>query len=542
MIQVDLPTWNELLLILPEIVLALGMCAVILLPMMPGVKRENSAMVAVGTFAAGLVAVIFSMFALQSGSASEAPASGLLKTLTIDPLSQSLKGIIYIFSIFVVLQWLSLGRSRVKPADQPDFVCLLVGAAFGMSLMASANHLLMIFIAIEAASLPSYALAGIHKRTVAGAEASAKYVIFGSVGSAIMLYGLSLIYGLTGSLAVPEVAATVAAMPMDGSGILMLTGLVGLGLGIAFKLSAVPMHYWCPEVFQGAAYEVVTFLSVASKAAAVCLLLRLLAELGAAMPTGAEGAVDSGLGQIVVGGVAVLGIATATLGNLLAIHQNQIKRLLAFSSIAHAGYMMMACAAAGAAGADADKVAGAVLFYIAVYAFMNLGAFTLAYLLQQQTGTGDIRQYAGIGRRSPVVAGLFAVVLLSLFGLPPLGGFLGKVMLATAMGELPSPMGMVLITALFINTAISLYYYVRPLYYLMVRQPSDDKTSESDTTGGLSVAGAGLAICVFAVAGILLSGLTNMPAHVANHLGQIDVGQQKTAGDGVAEVEGKFNP
>ncbi len=243
---------------------------------------------------------------------------------------------------------------------------------------------------------------------------------------------------------------------------LLAVGLLAMFAGFAFKLSAVPMHFWCPDVFEGAPMEVTTFLSVASKGAAICLLLRVLLAFGAAAVPHSEEFI--GLGA----GVAILGAVTATWGNLAALHQTQIKRLLAYSSIAHAGYMIMAAAMVvfqGRAGFP-NPAASAILFYLLIYLFMNMGAFTVAALVAQHAGTEDIREYAGMIRRSPLLTVMLSLFLLSLFGMPGLGGFMGKIYLATSMTKAGVP-GFVLVAVLFINTLLSLYYYVRPVYYMV---------------------------------------------------------------------------
>jgi NADH-quinone oxidoreductase subunit N len=407
--------------------------------------------------------------------------------LAIDPFSQFFKILLTLFTGLVIVQWLLTNRGQPTVYDLPDFLCLLLGAVFGMSLMASANNLLMIFIAIESASLPSYALAGFRKRQRLSTEASLKYVVFGAASSAIMIYGMSLLYGCAGSLALAAVVVTPVSP-------LMAVGLAAMMVGIAFKLSAVPVHFWCPDVFQGAPIEVTTFLSVASKGAAVCLLVRVLWAFSLA------GAAAEGLFMPLAVGIAVVGAVTATWGNLVAMHQTNIKRLLAYSSIAHAGYMIMGASVMCLAdrGHDpmlAEKVAGAVLFYLLVYLFMNFGAFTVAAVIARRTGSEDITDYAELTRRCPVLALLLSVFLLSLFGLPGLGGFMAKFMLAVAMVSVGGALAFTLLIVLLVNTLFSLFYYLRPVYYMAFT--SDTRERPSFMPRGVVV--AVLVLCVLAL-------------------------------------------
>lgn len=434
-----------MLLVLPECLLVVTMSAVILVPFLNRRSVTNPTLVTIVGLGSALLAAIFT-----TNYSGQFIFSSML---AIDPFSQFFKSMLLLFTLMVVLQWLLLRRDEVHPFDVPDLMCLLLGAAVGMALMASANNLLMIFVATETASLTSFSLAGFRKQLKVGSEGSLKYAIFGAASSAVMIYGMSLIYGTTGSLNLHHIAE-VAASQMSP---LLAVGLAGMLAGIAFKLSAVPFHFWCPDVFEGAPIEVTTFLSVASKGAALCMLLRVLSAFG-----------DAGTFVGLTIGVGILGAITATWGNLAAFHQNNYKRLLAYSSIAHSGYMIMAASVAAVAGNsyEAQKaIAGALLFYILVYMFMNLGAFTIGALIANRTGSEDITDYAGMSSRSPLLAFLLALFLLSLFGLPGLGGFMGKVLIGAGMFK-AGDMAWALVAVLLVNTLISLYYYLRPIYFM----------------------------------------------------------------------------
>ncbi len=484
--------WQQLTLVRSELWLVAGMCAVLIAPFF---KRDS----AKAPIAVTLCSLLLALLSIGGGDAGD--GSVFHGSLTIDPFSQFFKVLLYSFAALVVMQWSILRRDARSHLDTPDFMCLLLGATFGMSLMASASNLLTLFIATEAASMPSYALAGFRKRSRLGTEGSMKYVLFGAASSALMLYGLSLVYGTTGSLefgAIARVGATTGVSP------LMAIGLMGVLGGIAFKLSAAPMHFWCPDVFQGAPTEVTTFLSVASKGAAIALLVRFLGAFGNAAITLPGGPTDPHVFAGLASGVAVLGGVTAFWGNLVAYHQRNIKRLLAYSSISHAGYMIMAASVMPLAdrlpkGVDSQDVTEALLFYLLIYLFMNLGAFTLAALVTQKTGSEDIEDYKGLAYRHVPLTALFMIFLLSLFGMPGLGGFMGKVFLAKGVAKLGFG-GLVIIAVLLINTLISFFYYMRPIVYMCLKSPGRNLPAFVPNPAGMVLASA----CAFM---ILFTGL-----------------------------------
>jgi NADH-quinone oxidoreductase subunit N len=396
---------------------------------------------------------------------------------------------------FLVLYILFTKVSEIPDReDGADFYTLVLGSTLGMCLMASANHLLMVFMAIEMASVPSYALAGLLKGRKASSEAALKYAVYGAGAAGIMLYGLSLLAGVLGTCHLPSMAlelAKVAHVGSDGGSVMVLSlGGLMLAVGLAFKLSAVPFHFWCPDVFEGAAAEVGAFLSVASKAAAVALLLRVTFGLG--VPAGGEAAAQSlaALGEtrhFMVYVVALMAAVTCTLGNLAAYGQTNMKRLLAYSTIAHAGYLMMGVAAAiamaGVTASGTRDAVSAVAFYLGTYVFMNLGAFAIVALLRNTLRSEEISSYAGLVRTSPGIVVAMAVVLVSLIGLPPLAGFVAKFLVFSAIVEAISagaerPLLLVLLVIGGLNTVISLFYYLRVLKVMTFDPPSAERASE----------------------------------------------------------------
>ena len=382
-----------------------------------------------------------------------------------------------------------------------DFYTLLLGATLGMCLMASANHLMTVFLAVEMASVPSFVLAGILKGRRRASEAALKYAIYGAGAAGVMLYGISLLAGLLGTAHLPTIAAKLAALDIptvattgEGAAPLMVLALAGLMImvGLAFKLSAVPFHFWCPDVFEGASAEVDAFLSVASKAAAMALLVRIALGVSASpaeqtvadhrpatvqtvallqtadgetVQPAAKAAPLAPVRSFIVHLLAIIAAVTATFGNLAAYGQTNIKRLLAYSTIAHAGYMIMAVAAAvQLAGTDAvssREAVAALVFYLAVYVFMNLGAFAIVAFLRGAMRSEEIADYAGLIRSAPVVSVALVAILVSLIGIPPLAGFMGKFAIFRALVDAGGPLMIALLVIAGFNTVISLIYYLR---------------------------------------------------------------------------------
>lgn len=375
--------------------------------------------------------------------------------------------------------------------DGADFYTLVLGSSLGMCLMASANHLLMLFMAVEMASVPSYALAGLLKGRKASSEAALKYAVYGAGAAGVMLYGISLLAGVLGTCHLPSMAVELGRIVGEGSetGSIMVLALGGLMLaaGMAFKLSAVPFHFWCPDVFEGAAAEVGAFLSVASKAAAVALAVRVAFALG--WVGGLSGAAADGLADVRHFSVYVIGLmaaVTCTLGNLAAYGQSNMKRMLAYSTIAHAGYLLMGVAAAVAMlGVDQQgcrQAVTAIAFYLATYVFMNLGAFAIVAVLRNRLRSEEISAYAGLVRTSPGLVVASVVVLVSLVGLPPLAGFVSKFLVFSSLVDaitkgVERPLMLVLLVVGGLNTVISLFYYLRVLKVMTFDPPADGRVA-----------------------------------------------------------------
>lgn len=452
--------------------------------------------------------------------------------LIYDGLTVYFRAILMLFAVlFLVFTKLSGIPDR---EDSPDFYTLVLGGLLGMCIMASANHLLTVFLGVEMASVPSYALAGILKGRRKSGEAALKYAVYGAGAAGVMLYGISLLAGALGTVHLPTMAAQLAALsPEDFADrrLVLMLGSLMLSVGLAFKLSAVPFHFWAPDVFEGACAEVNAFLSVASKAAALALLVRVAIGLShipagelppkvdavkpaaghaevreevkfrlvaAAAPDSAAHSADvhtpktKSLGtqdpvaenhsanlvaarKFAAGLVALLAAITCTFGNLAAYGQTNIKRLLAYSTIAHAGYMMMPVAAAVTLSAKdpkgAEAAVAALCFYVATYVFMNLGAFAIVAFLRNQIRSEEIADYAGLIKRSPGIVICFSIVLISLVGLPPLAGFAAKLLAFAALTQ--AEMYLLLLIGC-VNSAISLFYYIRVIKTMAIDpEPAD---------------------------------------------------------------------
>jgi len=461
---------------LPELVVCGGIVLLLLLRLFTAFNRLHL----------GSVALLVSLMALgfageQWWDFTQGKPEMFSGMLAYDRLTIFLRLFLLGFTALVI--WLTLLTGIPDREDSADFYCLLLGAVVGMSLMASANHLLMVFIGVEMASLPSYALAGFLKGRRQSSEAALKYVIYGGGASGIMLYGISLIAGKFGTAYLPDVAVGYGAILSHSSTSgafepILLLGTLFIMIGIGFKLAAVPFHFWCPDVFEGASAEVAGFLSVASKGAALALLARftlVLAGLSSGFPDPSTWLkMAQSMGPI----IAFFAVLTATFGNLAAYLQTNLKRLLAYSTIAHAGYMMMGLATFTPQGASA------VLFYLVVYLFMNLGAFAVVAFLRNQNGSEDLQSYRGLIQRCPVMVVTMAFFLLSLLGIPPLAGFAAKFQIFRVLydagqiyAEKAPNMSVImyfLLVLLGLNTVISVVYYIKVLKVMILDKPLDE--------------------------------------------------------------------
>ncbi|OKH39431.1 NAD(P)H-quinone oxidoreductase subunit 2 [[Phormidium ambiguum] IAM M-71] len=374
---------------------------------------------------------------------------GFLGGFNGDALSVVFRGIIALSAAVTIL--MSITYIEQSGTSLGEFVGILLTATIGGMFLSGANELVMIFISLETLSISSYLLTGYTKRDPRSNEAALKYLLIGASSSAIFLYGVSLLYGLSGGeTKLSAIAASLAAG--NGQSLALVIALVFAIAGIAFKISAVPFHQWTPDVYEGSPTPVVAFLSVGSKAAGFALAIRLMV---AAFPLVSE------QWRFIFTALAILSMV---LGNVVALTQTSMKRLLAYSSIAQAGFVMLGLIAGTEAGYSS------MVFYMLVYLFMNLCGFTCVILFSLRTGTDQISEYSGLYQKDPLLTLGLSLSLLSLGGIPPLAGFFGKLYLFWAGWQA----GLYLLVLLgLVTSVISIYYYIRVVKMMVVKEPQE---------------------------------------------------------------------
>ncbi len=359
---------------------------------------------------------------------------------------------------------------------QAEYYSLILLAATGMATMAAANSLVTIFIAVELASLPSYALVSILKDNRGSIEGGLKYFLIGALSSAIFVYGISLVYGATGSMQLDAIADAVVAGEADAYGGLLGLGIVMLIGGFAFKTASVPFHFWAPEAYEGAPAPISAFLSSASKAAGFVIAFRVFTTAFPLDPTTAV------IGVEWTWAFVILAIVTMTVGNFAAATQDNVKRMLAYSSVGHAGYALIGLAGL-TAGGGGELVMGAAMMHLLVYGFMNTGAF-LFVALAEHWGVGrTFTDYNGLASRAPIACVAMTVFMFSLAGIPPFGGFFSKYFLFTGAIGVGSTAMLVVAAALVVNSALSLYYYSRLVKALWFEEPLVTRDALAQPTG-----------------------------------------------------------
>ncbi|MDR7521875.1 MAG: NADH-quinone oxidoreductase subunit N [Armatimonadota bacterium] len=418
---------EELLLLAPESWLAgLGLALLVLDLFVPDGRKSIVGWAAVVGLALGLLPVV--------GVLGGPPRTVFFNTYAVDGFAVFFKLIAVTATILVILSAMDALRGRTR--FEGELYILLTFTALGLTLMAASADLILLALSIEFVSLCSYVMAGYFKADARSNEAGIKYFLFGAGSSAVMLYGFSILYGLTGQTNLYAIADALRTAPQPALILAVALSLAGFG----FKISMVPFHQWAPDVYEGAPTPVAAYLSVAAKAAGYAALVRFL------VVAIAPSAVDW------VTLVAGLSAITMTLGNLLALPQRNIKRMLAYSSISHAGFLLM-----GVAAYRGDFGAPGLLIYILAYTFTNLGAFFVAVAVGQRLGSDDIPDYAGLMQRAPALAVMMALFMLSLTGIPPTAGFFGKFYIFGA--AVASDLLWLAVVGVA-NSVVSLYYYV----------------------------------------------------------------------------------
>jgi NADH-quinone oxidoreductase subunit N len=429
--------------ILPEIlILAIGILILVFEPFWKEDQRRNAGWLTAGGL---FIAMIVSLLFARPGE----PTAVLGGMIRFDWLGFFFKMLFMFAGAATAL----LLMDHERAGRRGEAYLLLLASLLGMNLMAVSSNLVMLYLAIETASIPLYILAGFLLGDERSTEAGFKYLLFGTVASTIMLYGFSLLFGFSGTTDLQEIAAIFTAgsvSPLLGFGVLAL-----ITVGLGFKVSIVPFHFWAPDVYQGAPTPIAGYLSTASKAAGFAVVVRLFF---AALP-------DFAPTWTLV--FAALAAITMTVGNLLALPQTNIKRLLAYSSISHAGYALIGVVAFSQLGA------ASVVFYLAAYIFTNLLAFGIVMAFSRVTGLEEITDYAGLSRRNPFLALMMLAAFLSLAGMPPFGGFVAKIFVFAA-GVQANYIWLVVVG--IINSIIGVYYYLNVLKYVyLYRMPNEDE-------------------------------------------------------------------
>ena len=453
--------------ILPGLVLSVfGILIMLVDPVLP----EDSSKKPLGYIA--LVGVLASLAATayQTGFYGDA-FYGMVR---VDTFSIFFHFVVLLVALVTILS--SFEYLEVQRIKAGEYYALVLFATVGMALMSSAIELVLIFIGIEISSIATYVLAGFRRRAAESAESSLKYFLLGSFATAFFLYGVAMMFGATGTTNVYRIAEAISTQPS----VIVYLAVALMFVGLGFKVAAAPFHVWTPDVYEGAPAPVTGFMSTAPQAAAFAVLLRVLFAMDAP-------------GWFWM--IWVAAVLSMTLGNIGALVQNNVKRLLAYSSIAHAGYLLVAFAAAKTTGISA------AIFYAASYALMNVGAFAIvAHLAGKGERYVTLEDYTGLGRRSPLIASLLTIFLISLIGIPITGGFFAKFYVFSAALQ-SNLVGLTIIGV--INSAIAAYYYLRVIVYMYMR---DDR---SEAAVAPMPAGLGAAVAISIVATIYLGVLPN---------------------------------
>ena len=452
----DLKNVASLSFFYPEFILSATILILIILDLLAR-QRRGLAMVALVGCAAALIATL-DLYSAQPGYLFH-------RMMILDNFSLFFKVVSLAAAILCI--WMSLASNEIKQVHEGEYYTLLLTCVLGMFFMASSSNLLMAYLSLELVSLTSYVLTGFLPHNRRSSEAALKYLIYGGVASGTMIYGMSWIYGMSGSLDYVGIHTALGQGPYNKAALFMAFIFILAGFG--YKIVFVPFHMWSPDVYQGAPTPFTAFLSVASNASGIAIMIRFFySGVSRLLPNG-DWAFLSGVEWPQV--LLFLSMITMTIGNLCALNQRNLKRMLAYSGIAHAGYMMMGLAVLNNDGLSA------ILLYIVVYLIMNVGAFLVVAIVANVTGDEDIETYRGLAWRGAIVPAVcLAIFLFSLTGLPPFAGFIGKFFLFSAVLKQGGAFGALAVVAA-INSVISLYYYAKVVKTMFLDMPNpEDKT------------------------------------------------------------------
>jgi NADH-quinone oxidoreductase subunit N len=462
----DLKNFDSLSYFYPELILSGTILLLIVLDLLIK-SRKSLATIAMLGCAGALVATL-DLYSAQQGWLFH-------RMIILDNFSLFFKVISLIATILVI--WMSLGSQEIRQVYQGEYYALLLTCALGMFFMASASNLLTAYLSLELVSLTSYVVTGFLPHNRRSSEAALKYLIYGGVASGTMIYGMSWVYGMSGSLDYGAIQQALAQKEMNKTALYMAFVFILAGFG--YKIVFVPFHMWSPDVYQGAPTPFTAFLSVASNAAGIAILVRFFFPGVSRAGAGGEWAFISGVEWPHV--LLFISMITMTLGNLSALNQKNLKRMLAYSGIAHAGYMLMGIAIL------TNEGLAAILFYITVYLIMNLGAFLVVAMMANATGSEEIESYRGLAWRGAVIpAACLAVFLFSLTGLPPFAGFIGKFFLFAAVIKQGGAFVVLALVAI-INSVISLYYYAKIVKVMFLDDPGPSDKAVAITANDVTL-------------------------------------------------------
>ncbi len=455
----------DYLALAPELIVVATMLVVFILDMvLPRPLKYWTATAAVAGTAFALIPL--GLLAVEGGVRSMVDGS-----YVVDEFALVLKGLFLVAAYIVFL----MSHSYIESDRyyQGEYYFLLLASVLGSLVMASSRDLIILFIGIELVTGPLYLLAGWRKGDLKSNEASMKYFILGVLSSAVLLYGMSLLFGLTGEVSFAGIAAATAGRADEPALILAVLFMV---VGFGFKISAVPFHFWAPDTYEGAPTPITAYLSVNSKAAG---FVAMLLVMYLALP---------GLASVWAPALWALAVLSMTVGNLSALRQSNVVRLLAYSSIAQAGFMLVPFAAAAVAGADLEEAFAATVIYLVIYAVMNLGAFGVVIAAANRTKSGEIASWSGLGGIDSRLAFLVAVFFFSLAGIPPLAGWFAKFAMFRAVMIAGGTVTAVLAVIAAINAVVALYYYARVVKAVWLDSPAGELDGAADQAGSLKLA------------------------------------------------------
>lgn len=402
-----------------------------------------------------------------------------------------------------------------KRAEVPgEYYVILLTALLGGMMLSGATDLIMVFVALETLSISSYVLAGYMRGNILSAEAGLKYLLYGSLATASLLFGLSILYGLTGSTAFADIMSVLSLHHAEISPLVLAIMVVMILAGICFKLSAAPFHMWAPDTYEGAPTPLVAFLSVVSKIAGFALAIRLFSQYFGALPGW-------------TGTLAVLAATSMIVGNMVALTQRNIKRLLAYSTVAHGGYLLLGLVVMTPASL------GSLIYYLMTYLFMNLGAFAVVTHFENITGHTEIGAYAGLVRKKPGLVFVFSIMLLSLAGIPITAGFFGKFFLFQSIVNAGNQYIWLVVVALLTST-VSLYYYLNVMRLMIIKEPSEAVEALTATemrTSAFSPVGLAMGLCLVAtlVLGVMAQGFLDLSQHAVTEMASEVAGSPQAA-------------